>query len=120
MTTEERLLRLENSFSSLSELAAKSEANTAQLIELARNADERMDDHEKWINELGAAQANSEARIAALADAQIKTEAVITSLGQKVDSLAQQVGELTAAQSATDRRLNALIDGLSKFGNSLP
>ena len=59
-------------------------------------AEERMD-------ELRAAQAESEAKIAALADAQIKTESVVASLGERM-------GELAAAQTHTERRLDALID----------
>lgn len=82
MSTEERLLRLENAFSI--------------LVELARSTDERMD-------ELLAAQANSEAKIAALADAQLNTERALT-------TLAERVTELAEAQTHIDRRLDALID----------
>ena len=102
MTTEERVLRLENAF--------------VMLTELVRNAEERSDDHDKWINELGAAQANSEAKIAALADAQIKNESAIASLTLKMAALAdaqvkteEALAGLATAQAATDRRLNNLI-----------
>ena len=66
------------------------------MIQWARRAEERMD-------ELHAAQANSEAKIAALADAQIRTENVMAALGE-------QMKELAAAQARTDQRLDALID----------
>ena len=106
MTTEERLLRLENSFNTLAELAAQSEARTAtltelmtqsqartdMLVELVRGINERSETHTTWINELGAAQANSEHKIAALVDAQIKTEEALQRLTEKVDRLADARG----------------------------
>jgi peptidoglycan hydrolase CwlO-like protein len=82
MSNEERLTNLEE-FNRL-------------IMQWARSAEERMD-------ELRAAQANSEAKIAALADAQIRTESVVAALGE-------QMKELAAAQAHTDQRLDALID----------
>jgi hypothetical protein len=66
------------------------------MMQWTLRAEERMD-------ELHAAQANSEAKIAALADAQIKTETVVA-------ALAERMNELAAAQAHTERRLDALID----------
>lgn len=66
------------------------------LVKLAQSADERLSTQMDWINQLGTAQANADVRIAALADAQIRTE----------DSLTR----LATAQAHTDRRLDALID----------
>ena len=66
------------------------------MMQWARRAEERM-------NELSVAQANSEAKIAALADAQIRTEGVVSALGE-------QMRELAAAHAHTDQRLDALID----------
>ncbi len=81
MTAEERLLRLENAFATLAELAANQNGRIARLeesfltlVELARRSDERVDQHQEWINQLGAAQAESERKIAALADAQAHTD----------------------------------------------
>ena len=103
MTTEERLLRLENAFATLSEIAGQSNNRIDLLIELARSSEERMDQHLAWINQLGEAQANSEARIAALADAQIKTDAALTRLAE--------------AQAHTDQGLDALIDIVRELRN---
>jgi uncharacterized coiled-coil protein SlyX len=80
----------------------------------ARNADERVDSFPERMEELASAQANSESKIAALADAQIKTEGVVASLGEKM-------AELAAAQAHTDQRLDALIDivrGMRQNGSS--
>jgi peptidoglycan hydrolase CwlO-like protein len=66
------------------------------MMQWTLRAEERMD-------ELRAAQAESEAKIAALADAQIKTESVVASLGEGMS-------ELVAAQKHTEQRLDALID----------
>ena len=66
------------------------------LTELALRANERMGDLEE-------AQANSERKIAALADAQIRTEEAIANLTAKM-------AEHSAQQAHTDQRLDALID----------
>jgi hypothetical protein len=82
MSDEQRLLNLEE-FAGL-------------MAQWARRAEERMD-------ELSVAQTNSESKIAALADAQIRTEGVVSALGE-------QMRELAVAQTHTDERLDALID----------
>ena len=82
MSNEERLTNLEE-FSRL-------------IVQWARRADEGM-------QELRAAQTNSERKLAALADAQIRTEDAMANLSEKMAELASQ-------QTHTDRRLDALID----------
>ncbi len=66
------------------------------LTQLSLRAYERMDALEQ-------AQANSESKIAALADAQIRTEGAMANLTEKMAQLAE-------AQAHTDQRLDALID----------
>jgi glycine cleavage system regulatory protein len=130
MTTEERILRLENSFNTLAELAAQSDARDATLADLVAKANartdalielaarseartdtleefaadvraftrilteitrrhgERLEDHDSQMAELRAAQANTEHKLAALVDAQIKTEDALRRLTEKVDRLA--------------------------------
>ncbi len=86
MATEaERITRLEQAFVALTDLLQKMDA--------------RADRHETWIDELHAAQANTDAKLAALTDAQIQTEAALRRLAD--------------AQTRTDERLNALIDRLA-------
>ncbi len=102
MSTDERVARLENAFTT--------------LFEMVRNHDDRMNDHNGWINQLGSrmeelatAQANTEQKIAALVDAQIHTEDAMT-------RLATQMSELVAAQGRTDANVNTLaskVDGLA-------
>jgi multidrug efflux pump subunit AcrA (membrane-fusion protein) len=82
MSVEDRVLRLENAF--------------ATLVEIQRGLDERFDNHEKWINELGAAQAELTKAQAELAQAQAES--------------AQAQAELAQAQARTEERLNTLID----------
>jgi chromosome segregation ATPase len=103
MSTEERLSRLENAF--------------VTLTRLAESMSERMDQHLDWINQLGDAQANADARIAALADAQIHTEErmvrVETALATLVDAQARTeaaLARLAESQAHTDQKLDALID----------
>ena len=73
------------------------------IMQWSRNAEERIGTWETRMDELAAAHANSEVKIAALADAQIKTEGVVAALGERM-------AELAAAQAHTDQRLDALID----------
>lgn len=126
MTTEERVLRLENAFATLAEMSAQSDARhdqlaqlvaqsdarqerlaqmvaqeagrTDTLLQLVRDHDERMETQQGWINQLGTAQSESEAKIAALADAQIRTE---------------------EAQANADVRIAALIESQAETGRQL-
>ncbi|HEX8181515.1 MAG TPA: hypothetical protein VF525_18385 [Pyrinomonadaceae bacterium] len=126
MSTDDRILRLENAMATLAELSANQEGRIARLeestlrleestmrmqesmarmhesmmsmqgsvthlqesfvtlVELVRSQDERQD-------ELRAAQAESERKIAALADAHIRTEDALARLTVKVDNLATKV-----------------------------
>jgi urease accessory protein UreF len=66
------------------------------MMQWTLRAEERMD-------ELRAAQADSEAKIAALANAQIKTEEAMAAQARAGERLAE-------AQAHTEQRLDALID----------
>jgi hypothetical protein len=70
MSVEERELRLENAFSLLAEIAAHSEARTQSVIALAHLMNEKMNQRPTWIKRLSEAQANTDAKLAALTDAQ--------------------------------------------------
>ena len=98
MTTEERLLKLENAFNTLAELAAKSNERTSELeqsfvtlTQLAVSASERMDTQMGWINSLGAAQAE-------LTQAQANTEKALASLTARVDQLSETVERYISGQ----------------------
>jgi hypothetical protein len=80
------------------------------LHALLKGVDERLNTQPSWINPLGEAQANSEAKIAALADAQIKTEDALVRLAEAHTKLAE-------SQVHTDRRLDALIDIVRELRN---
>ena len=99
MSDEERLANLEEF--------------TQLIMQWARRADERMD-------ELAAAQANSEAKIAALADAQIRTEEALGKLSASMTNLSDKMAELASQQAHTDQRLDALIDIVREGRNGKP
>lgn len=126
MTTEERLLKLDNAVLTLSELSVKADAridrleknfslleknfsvlekNFRILTELAVSANERMDTHTEWINKLGTAQANLEVKVGALTDAQIRTEESLRSLGE--------------AQKRTEESLAALTKRVDKLADTV-
>jgi chromosome segregation ATPase len=90
MSTEDRVAQLESAF--------------VTLTQLVRNHGERFDTHMTWINRLGEAQADSEQKIAALVDAQIRTEDELRRLAE-----AQRHSEATAAEA------NARLDRLAQM-----
>jgi hypothetical protein len=67
MSVEDRVIKLET-------FAADVREHTRILTALLERHSERMDNHDAALAEMHAAQANADARIAALADAQIRTE----------------------------------------------
>jgi chromosome segregation ATPase len=79
MSTGERVTTLEQAF--------------VTLTRLAENMDARMDSTDERVN-------NLEEKMAALADAQLRTE--------------ESLAKLAEAQAHTDRRLDALIDIISE------
>ena len=117
MATEERLSRLETAFATMAELASKHhervstlEQSFQMLVQLARSADERMEQQLTWINQLGEAQANTEVKMAALTDAQIKTD-------EALSRLAEAQAKLAESQAHSDHRLDALIDIVREWRN---
>jgi DNA repair exonuclease SbcCD ATPase subunit len=94
MTTEDRLLRLENAF--------------VTLTDLAESIDRRLDTHDSWINRLGEAQAHTEERIAALIDAQVRTEDALARLAEAQASNECSVATLTRLADEMDARLSAV------------
>ena len=98
MSVEDRVLRLES-------FAADVREHTRLLTEVIRRMDERDDRHETWIDELHAAQANSDAKIAALTDAQIRT--------------GERIGAMADAQAHADARIAALADAQIKTEGAL-
>jgi chromosome segregation ATPase len=91
MTIEERVLRLEAAF--------------VTLTQLARSMDERMDTSDGRMNEL-------EEKMAALVDAQITTEERIQALS---DATGRRLGELADIQARTSEdiaRLTNLVAGI--------
>jgi hypothetical protein len=90
MTTDERVLRLENALST--------------LVELARTQSERMDEYERRTEEMAQSQTD-------LAQAQ-------TGLTQAQTGLTQAQTELTEAQKQTEANLSALLVIVSDLGRA--
>ncbi len=96
MSTEERVAQIESAF--------------VTLTRLVESHGERFDTHMGWINQLGAAQVNSEEKIAALVDAQIHTEAVAAATNERIDRLVELVGRTDAKID----RLAELVERLAE------
>lgn len=116
MSTEDRVTELENAF--------------VTLTRLVQSHGERFDTHLDWINQLGAAQAtlttaqatlataqselvsaqaNSEGKIAALVDAQIRTE-------DELRRLTEQVAQSNARMNRLEALVEKLIEGRERQG----
>jgi chromosome segregation ATPase len=101
MSTDDRILRLENAMSTLAEMAAEQQRLSAEqqrrvsrldeplvaLIELSRSHNEGMDELRAGQVELRAAQIESEQKIAALVDAHIRTEDALARLAETVNDI---------------------------------
>ena len=87
MSIDERVARLEQAF--------------VTLTRLAESASERADQQEAWLNDLGRAQAETTENLAALVNAQIRTE-------DAMRRLAESQAETNRAVSALAARVDAL------------
>ena len=67
-----------------------------------------MDDHLEWINLPGAAQANADAKIAALADARIRAE-------DEMAELRRMMGMLSERRAETGARLDRLAELVERY-----
>ena len=149
MSEEERMLRLENAFATLSELAARSQevdsrhdarldgleesnrriadANrdladsnkrisetNRDLAESNRLIVEMMRRHDERLDEFHAAREETDQKIAALVDAQIRIEEAhargMDELRASLNALAAAMKQLAESQEHTDRRLDGLTD----------
>ena len=69
------------------------------LVEMMRRHDERLDD-------IQAEQSNADVRIAALADAQIKTEEALTTLTVRVDRLSEIVERFIEGRNGNSKSVS--------------
>ncbi|HLL76319.1 MAG TPA: hypothetical protein VK421_13795 [Pyrinomonadaceae bacterium] len=97
----------------LTEVVREISGDVKLLAEASSRLHERMEEIAERMEEIAAAHANSEVKIAALADAQIKTEGVVASLSERMN-------ELAAAQTHTEQRLDALIDIVREMREGRP
>jgi vacuolar-type H+-ATPase subunit I/STV1 len=103
MSVEERVANLEQAFLALSHLAKRADERHESVAQSINLLTELIQRHDARFGEVQAEQSNADVRLAALADAQIRTEEALRALTVKVDAL-------TDAQQHTDERLKALID----------
>jgi predicted nuclease with TOPRIM domain len=108
MSTEDRVLRLENAFST--------------LVELARTQSERMDEYEHRSEELAVAQKRMDARMEELAEAQKRTEVRMGELAEAqkqteahISVLAQVMADLGRAQAHTEAALTSLTERFEEY-----
>lgn len=89
------------------------------LVQLARSADERMEQQLGWINQLGEAQADTEVKMAALTDAQIKTDEALSSLADRLERLAESQERLAEAQAQSSEAQARSSEGQARLNDAL-
>jgi hypothetical protein len=117
MTTEERLLKLENAFSTLAQLAANQDERTSALTQLAARQDTRTADTERSIRLLLELAQVQSSRIDDKDEQGRQFEAHLNVLGQRMTELSKVQTELAQAHVETERALSALttrVDHLSE------
>ena len=96
MSVEQRLIRVEDAF--------------VNLTKLAQTVDGRLDEIDQGLTSLADAQENSERKIAALVDAQLKTEGALVRLAKAQESSEHRIAQLADLQARTEGRLQELSD----------
>ena len=121
---EERLAAIERTNETLKALAADAHQLLANALRRVTGLEESyvttarlLESHHDGMTELRAAQANADAKLAALAAAPISTEAVMERGNERVQTALTQLAE---SQAHTDQRLDALIDIVRGSRNSEP
>ena len=107
MSDDGRILRLENALATLAELSVNHERRLARLEDSFTTLVELTRSHNEGMDELRAAQAGTEHKLAALVDAQVRAEELLSQF-----RAAQEEGmsKIRAAQAETDRKLAVLVD----------
>jgi chromosome segregation ATPase len=108
MSAEERVLRLENAFSTLVGLAR---TQSERMDEYERRSEELAEAHERRSKEIAEAQKQTESRIEGLAEAQKQTEAHIS-------VLAKVMAHLGRAQTRTEKALASLTERFEQYISS--
>lgn len=103
-TEEQRITKLET-------FAADVREYTRLLTETILKMDSRLDRHDALIDDLHVAQANAEAKIAALADAQIRTEEAQANADARIAALAEAQAQTQAALRSLGEKLDRLLEG---------
>ncbi len=103
MSTEDRVLRLENSFN--------------MLVELARTQSERMDEYERRSEEFAD---EFERRSRELAEAQKQTEAHISVLAEVMSELGRAQTRTEAALTRTEVAVTSLTERFEQYISSRP
>lgn len=111
---KERLAAIERTNEILKALAADAHQLLANMQRRVAGLEESyvtmtklLESRHEGVAEMRAAQANADAKIAALADAQIRTEAALERGNERVQNALTRLAE---SQAHTDQRLDALID----------
>jgi uncharacterized protein YukE len=144
MSADERILRLENAFAALSELAARSQEVDARrearlntlaesnrlIVELIRRHDERMDEFRATQaefdearraveDELRALRAATEHKLAALVDAQIRGEVSMEKLRVAQLRSEESTEVLRAAQAEAAHKITEMAAALERLSQTV-
>jgi inactivated superfamily I helicase len=107
---DSRMDDIKQSIKLLTQLALRADERMAPLEEAQANSERKIGALADAQIRTEEAQANSERKVALLIEAQVRTEESAARLSVAMEGLAEKMSELAAAQAHTDQRLDALID----------
>ena len=113
MIDEERITSLEQRAEKLERNDRGFAEAIKALMESSLHHTQMMDDFFRAMNELREAQANTDVKIAALVDAQIRAEDEISLMREGINGLTNGMSELRESMKEIDLRLNEKLDRLT-------
>ena len=120
MSSDERILRLENAMATLAESGANHEQRIERLEEISRSLHQIIAEQQK-------ALADQQRRVTRLDESFVKLVEVTTRIGEGMNELRvaqaeseRKIAALAEAQAHSDRRLDALIDIVQGWRNGQP
>ncbi|HEX8141454.1 MAG TPA: hypothetical protein VF553_02595 [Pyrinomonadaceae bacterium] len=126
MSIEDRVVSLEQAFLALSAMVKRADERQDTVGESINLLTKMIEHHEQRLDGVHAEQSNADERIAALADAQIRTEGALKELSaiqsnadERIAALADAQIRTEASQSHADERIAALADAHIKTEEAL-
>ncbi|MBA3767362.1 MAG: hypothetical protein H0W99_10310 [Acidobacteria bacterium] len=119
MSIEDRVINLEQAFLALNTLAKRADERHDSVSESIKLLTQMIQHHDERFDRSEAEQSNADARIAALADAQIRTEDALKELSATQSNADTRIAALADAQIKTEEALAKLTEKLDSLADTV-